>query len=213
MIAREDLLALFDLQGQTLDRIHWSWLPDIAPELASRAQLSPQGRRWLANRLSESSPALFSLHAASSPTALALDQARWLMTLLQNPLECALDLGSLALAANVRKVITRAGVSKLRTVLGPTRYARVVSGSAPAIADVAKVSETAGLEDLSERLIRCGALELSAFASSLHPALGASVRLSFEREWWNFSSAPLLAPAVAQACLELRAPQGGGNDV
>jgi hypothetical protein len=212
MIAREDLLTLFELQGQTIDRIHPSWLPEIAPELGSAARVSPQGRRWLANRLSEVSPPLFSLPAASSPTALALHQARWFMTLLQNPLECALDLGSLALAASVRTVITRAGVSKLRTVLGPTRYSRVLSGPGEATNAAATAGSVSAPEDLSERLIRCGAHELAAYAAFLHPALAASVRLSFECNWWDTLPAPLLTPAVAAACLKLRAPRDGDGD-
>jgi hypothetical protein len=212
MIAREDLVALFELQAQTMDRTHPSWLPEIAPELRSAARGSPQGRRWLASRLNEVSPILFSLPDASSPTPFALHQARWLTTLLQNPLECALDLGSLALAANVRTVITRAGVSKVRTVLGPTRYARVLAGSVEATNAPAAAGAVSLPAELSDRLIRCGAHELAVYAAFLHPALGESVRLSFECNWWDSPSAPMLAPAVAAACLKLSAPRGGGGD-
>ena len=209
MIAHEDLVALFDLQGQTTERIHPSWLPEMAPELVSAARGSPAARRWVANRLSRVSPMLFNLSTASSPTPIPLHQARWLITLLQSPLECALDLGSLALAATVRTVITRAGVSRLRTVLGPTRYARVLSGPTPLTAGS---SSGGAQEDISERLVRCGAHELAAYAAFLHPALGESVRLSFECSWWDAVPAPLLAPAVAETCLQLRAQPGGGGD-
>jgi hypothetical protein len=217
VIAREDLVALFDLQSQTIERVHPSWLPDISPELSWGARGSPAGRRWLANRLSQVSSSLFSLPVDSDPAAeLALHPTRWFMILLKNPLECALDLGSLALAASVRRVITRVGVSRLRAVLGEPRYERVLSAPTPpaagascvhSIADPALVSG-----DITQQLTRCGAHELAGYATYLHPALADSVKLSFECNWWDIVPPPLLAPSVAEACLRVRASHSGDGD-
>jgi hypothetical protein len=211
VIAREELGALFELQGQTLERIHPSWLPELAPELGSAALDSATGRRWLANRLSKVSASLFGLPAdADHGTAPALLRAGWFIILLQNPLECALDLGSLALATSVRTVISRAGVSALRSVLGDTRYERALSAAAAPEAPANDLAFVSG--DVAERLIRCGAHELAAYASHLHPALGDSVKLSFECNWWDVAAPPLLAPSVAEACLRVRSSDGESAD-
>jgi hypothetical protein len=196
----EDAKIWFDVQVQTLERVHSSWLPGIAPELLGQARQFALGRRWLANRLSTVSPVLFGLPADLGPEALEeLRAAAWLAPLVAAPIERALDLGSLAMAATVRTLVNRAEVIKLRAALGAERYARVLA--APA-ADAPPVSAAAGgAHDIVEQLIRCGASELAGYADSLHPAWGESVRLTFERDWWLDAAAPSLTPAAAEACL------------
>ena len=210
MTLSEELQTWFDLQRETLVRVHASWLPGIPVELLKVARKSALGRRWLAKRLAAASPTLFGRPAPpDSGSASGLVSAAWLMPLLRDSLECALDLGSLALASTVRTIIKGSAVVKLRAALGPARYIRVLT-STPAPSQTAKPqAPPATLTDtdeneIVERLIRCGAVELAAYAEHLHPAWGESVRLTFERGWWRNMLVPQLIPDVAEAALRLR---------
>jgi hypothetical protein len=202
MIALADRRAWFDLQNQVIERVHVSWLPQIAPELCLCARRTVTGRRWLANELSGSRSPLFGLPAESGPgCAHDLHRSQWLAVLLRDPLECALDLGSLALATTVRTVVTRPLVSRLRAVLGGERYERALR--APGLDATEEVSDTSG--DIIDSLTRRGAHELAAYSASVHPALGESVKFCFECNWWDCITTPLLSTAVAESCLR---PQG-----
>jgi hypothetical protein len=196
----EDVKIWFDVQLQTLQRVHPSWLPGIPPELQTQARKLSLGRRWMANRLSTVSPVLFGLPTELGPDAVAeLRAAAWLAPLVAEPIESALDLGSLAMAATVRTLVNRSEVVRLRATLGPERYARVLKSVAePAQGTVAFDSSN---DDIVERMIRRGAMELAGYADGLHPAWGESVRLTFERDWWLDASSPSLTPAAAEACL------------
>jgi hypothetical protein len=149
---------------------------------------------------------LFGLPAELDSDAInRLRAAAWLAPLVADPFECALDLGSLAMASTIRTLVNRPEVVKIRGALGPERYARVLAyQAAPAQSAPATA---AGDLDIVARLVRCGAAEFAGFADSLHPAWGESVRLTYERAWWFDACAPSLTPAVAQACLRSRIQQ------
>jgi hypothetical protein len=199
----QDPKAWFDVQGETLRRVHSSWLPGIPVELVAQARRLSLGRRWLAKRLCIVSPVLFGLpEELGSDAAAGLHAGAWLAPRLREPLECALDLGSLAMAATVRTLVNRPEVVKLRAALGIERYARVLA--APALPSQ-QAPEPARADhdtrDIVDRIVRCGAAELAGFADSLHPAWGESVRLTFERGWWSDVPSPTLTAGAAEACL------------
>jgi hypothetical protein len=195
-----DAKIWFEVQVHTLGRVHPSWLPGIPPDLLAQARKQSLGRRWMSNRLSTVSPVLFGLPEELGPDAVAeLSAAAWLAPLVADPIERALDLGSLTMAATVRTLVNRSEVIKLRAALGADRYARVLAIAV----DPAEIASAPSSDDhdIVEQLIRCGARELAGFADSLHPAWGESVRLTFERGWWFDVASPRLTPAAAEACL------------
>ena len=136
---REDRQVWLDLQRQTLERVHPSWLPSLAAELVVVARRHSAGRRFLAARLHKFAPVLLSLPleraSATGPErpaqARRLGEAAWLRTALKEPVERALDLGSHVLAPTLRTVVTRSAVAQLRTALGAERYERILAGNRP----------------------------------------------------------------------------------
>jgi len=212
MIAHEDRQAWYDLQVHTLLRLHPSWLAPLAAPLVIEARNSPLGRRWLANRLSAVCPVLLDIPRETGPaSAPALGQATWLRNVLQNPLERALDLGSLALASTLRTMVTRSAVAQLRTLLGAERYQRILTAAEISRGNGPSPLEGASGHDLAERLARCGAAELASYATAVHPALGESVRLTFECSWWHPEPEAVLPPEVAERCLRLQCERAGGS--
>jgi hypothetical protein len=201
----EDATLWFEVQVETLKRVHSSWMPGVPIELLTQARKLALGRRWLAKRLSSVSPVLFGLPAELDSDSVArLKAAAWIAPLVADPLECALDLGSLAMAVTIRTLVNRPEVVKIRGALGPERYARVLSSpAAPTLPPPVPVGDL----DIVERMIRCGAAEFAVFAEGLHPAWGESVRLTYERSWWFEACPPSLSPAVAGACLRRRIHQ------
>ena len=200
MFLPADAQIWFDVQIETLKRVHSSWLPGVPIDLLTQARKLALGRRWLAKRLSTVSPVLFGLPVELDSDAVArLKAAAWLAPLVADPLQCALELGSLAMAATLRTLVNRPEVVKIRGALGPERYARVLASPlAPAKPPAAAA---AGEADMVERLIRCGAAEFAGLADWLHPAWGESVRLTYERSWWFDACSPSLSPATAETCL------------
>src|SRR5438045_3943247 len=93
------------------------------------------------------------LHWTGVRHALRLRAATWLVPLVADPLECALDLGSLAMAATLRTLVNRPEVVKIRGALGPERFARVLAS--PAASSQSSPVPPAGDLDMVERLIRC----------------------------------------------------------
>lgn len=88
----------FNVQVETLKRVHSSWLPDIPLELLAQARKLPLGRRWLARRLVAVSPMLFGLPMELNSDAVArLKAAAWLAPLAAEPMECAIRLGTLVM--------------------------------------------------------------------------------------------------------------------
>jgi hypothetical protein len=206
----EDATLWFEVQVETLKRVHSSWVPGVPIELLTQARKLPLGRRWLARRLDTMSPVLFGLPALmDSESVDRLRAAVWLAPLVADPLECALDLGALAMAATLRALVNRPEIQKIRGALGPERFARVLAS--PVAQTPPAAAAPAGDLDMIERLIRSGAAEFAAFADSLHCAWGESVRLTYERAWWLDVSSPGLTPAMAESCLRLRTqpPPGG----
>ena len=63
MFLPEDAQIWFNVQVETLKRVHSSWVPDVPIELLTQARKLPLGRRWLAKRLGTVSPVLFGLPA------------------------------------------------------------------------------------------------------------------------------------------------------
>lgn len=214
--APEDFQPWLALQHETTERVHSSWFPAVSADLVVRARQSSLGRRWLANRLAMVSPLLFGIpYETQALPARSLRDAEWLRTCLREVSECALDVGSLTLAVTVRTMVTRSEVVRLRAVLGTERYERLLSaataisaGSQSAAFGAVTRSEADWRgNDLLEHLLQRGAREMAAYASMLHPALGESVRLSFECNWWDVESTPLLAPKAIESCLRLRNQQ------
>jgi hypothetical protein len=202
----EDATLWFEVQVETLKRVHSSWLPGVPIELLTQARKLALGRRWLAKRLATISPVLFGLPSELDSEAVTrLRAAAWVAPLAAEPLESALDLGSLAMAATIRTLVNRPEVVKIRGALGPERYARVLAYHVPPSQPPA--APPAGDLDMVERLIRCGAAEFAAFADTLHPAWGESVRLTYECSWWIDLHYPTLTPAIAEACLRQRIQQ------
>jgi hypothetical protein len=202
----EDATLWFEVQVETLKRVHSSWLPEIPIDLLTQARKLALGRRWLARRLATISPVLFGLPAQLDSDAVTrLRAAAWLAPLAAEPLECALDLGALAMAASIRALVNRPEITKIRSALGPERFARVLA--AHVAPSQSPPMPPAGDLDMMERLIRCGAAEFAAFADTVHPAWGESVRLTYECSWWLDAHAPSLTPAMAEACLRHRIHQ------
>jgi len=52
----EDAEIWFNVQVETLKRVHSSWLPGVPIDLLTQARKLALGRRWLAKRLSTVSP-------------------------------------------------------------------------------------------------------------------------------------------------------------
>ena len=203
MFLPEDAQVWFNVQIETLKRVHSSWLPGVPIDLLTQARKLALGRRWLAKRLSVVSPVLFGLPVDLDSDAVArLKAAAWLAPLVADPLECALELGSLAMAPTLRTLVNRPEVVKIRGALGPERYARVLS-SPVAPTQPPAAAAAAGELDMVERLIRCGAAEFAGLADSLHPAWGESVRLTYERSWWFDACSPSLSAAAAETCLRV----------
>ena len=99
MFLPEDAQIWFNVQVETLKRVHSSWLPDVPLELLAQARKLPLGRRWLSRRLSTVSPMLFGLPTELDSDGVArLKAASWLAPFVAEPMECAIKLGSLALA-------------------------------------------------------------------------------------------------------------------
>jgi hypothetical protein len=200
--ASDDLKPWFDLQSATLNRVHSSWFRNIEPQLIEAARRDALGRRWLANQLATLSPALFSLTQWRSDAAARLSASAWLAQPLEDPMECALELGGVALAAALRTVVTRDGVMKLRLALGAPRYDRVLQSNAVATDSTERPVWTSGaVEAITDHVARRGAMELAGYAANVHPAWGESVRLSFERWWWMSPSEWTLPAAVVEASL------------
>ena len=217
-----EVAAWFDLQRATVEQVHPSWLPGLAAELVVAARRTPTGRRWLANQLSKVTPLLFDLPSGVGPASVhELYDLGWFRAALREPLERALDLGSLLLAARLRTVVSRSAVTHLRTMLGAQRYERALTASSAntAAPDVPRVSmQTSDAADvLVGQVLHHGAHELAAYAAHLHPALALSVKLSFERNWWSYAYPSLLHPDTVAACLGLSGSSnqpctdGGGN--
>lgn len=205
MLSPHEQQLWLDLQRETLTRVHASWLPSIPPPLVAVARERAIGRRWLATPLAAASPILFGRPSLSDARSAArLVRASWLLPLLKVSLDCALDLGSIALGATVRKIVKRTAVVKLRAALGTDRYAQILRSQGGPAEDSATplMDENA----VMERLTRSGVAELIAYADRLHPAWGESFKLTFEREWCSGKSAPPeLLPDIVEAALRSRA--------
>ena len=205
----EDAVLWFGVQVETLKRVHSSWLPDVPIELLTQARKLALGRRWLAKRLSSASPVLFGLPGELDSEGVdRLRAAAWIAPLVADPLECALDLGSLAMASTLRALLNNPEAVKIRSALGPDRYARVIA--TPVAPAQAAPQPAANDFDIVERIIRCGAAEFACFAEALHPAWAESVRLTYERSWWFDPSVPSLMPRAAEACLKWRVQHPAG---
>jgi hypothetical protein len=201
--ASDDLKPWFDLQSATLNRVHPSWFRNIEPQLILAARRDALGRRWLANQLSSSSPALFSLTVWRSDAADRLRATAWLAQPLEDPMECALELGGMALAAALRTVVNRDGVMKLRLALGAARYDRILQSNVVATGSMERPVWTSGeVESITDHVARRGAMELAGYADNAHPAWGESVRLSFERWWWMGPSEWTLPATVVEVSLQ-----------
>ncbi len=208
-LTSEEIEFWFDLQRETVERAHPSWLPESDPELVVAARGTKTGRRWLANRLSSAATLLFALPSGvGRASARELYRFEWFRPALQDPVESALDLGSFVLAARLRTVVSRRAVTRLRTMLGVQRYERALSASPPGstAAGMPWTTLQTGeeIEVLVGQVLHHGAHELAAYAGSLHPALAESVKLSFECGWWSSLYPTSLDPATVSACLAVR---------
>lgn len=202
----QTLQVWFDLQSATLRRVHASWFAGVSPELIATARARSLGRRWLANQLSTAHPLLFELpHDIGAEAMEGLRRAEWLMPLVEDAEQCALDLGAIALAPTLRTVVARSAVVKLRQVLGTERYERMLAAATKATGSKSDDHVlTEADESIVESVLRCGAWELAEFAERLHPLWGESVRLSFEREWWQGDRARSLRQDEIQTLLRER---------
>ena len=199
--ASDDLRPWFDLQSATLDRLHPSWFRHIEPKLIQAARRNRLGRRWLANHLAVISPALFSLTVWRSEAAERLRAVAWLAQPLEDPMECALELGGVALAGALRTVVMRDDVMKLKLALGVSRYDRVLQfQAAPAAAE--QMAWTRGtVAEIADYVSRRGAAELASYADRAHPACSESVRLSFDRHWGSVITQGTLTSASVETSL------------
>lgn len=180
------------LQNATLADAHASWFRDIPEELLARAKTTPLGRRWMAGWLAAGHP-IFRQPASGLGDDDVLREHEWLCRPLAARLDFMLELAALALAPLLRAQVTREIVRRLRATLGEGTYQRMlhspVRGCSAAASGESDLfaSEAA----LKEGLLRQAAIELSAFARDLHPALEARVCLVF-------SEAVPALPASAQ---------------
>lgn len=194
MPTSDDLKSWFELQSATLDRVHPSWFPRIEPKLILAARRNPFGRRWLANYLERIGASLFSLAEWRAAAAARLATVAWLRQPLEEPMECAMELGGVALAAGLRTVVTRDGVMKLRLALGAPRYDRILQFQSSVGEHPPWANES--VEEIADHVARRGAMELAGYTENAHPAWGESVRLSFPRDWWSEAPAPWTLPAA-----------------
>jgi hypothetical protein len=200
VLAIDDLRLWLELQSATLDRVHHSWFAGADAALVARARRNPFGRRWLAMQLIRRRPILFSpTEWQKSNGTERLRGAAWLTRPLAEPTECALELGAMALAGLLRTIVARVDVMKLRVALGAVRYERVLA-SQVAAADRVATLDGLGV-DIVDHVLRRGATELAQYAAAAHPAWGESVRLSFERLWWDGTQQGSLTPALVEAAL------------
>jgi hypothetical protein len=198
----QDIRAWFDLQRETIERVHPSWLPSIDPDLVIAARQSTVGRRWLANQLTTINPLLFALPRGVGPGCVQdLQPLGWFTTALRQATDCALDLGALALAPRLRTVITRPAVTQIRTTLGQDRYERALAAPIPG-----PTLPPDDVTSLLEEILPRGAHELAEHAAQLHPALAESVKLTFDSHWWDSPATPTLPPEIAADCLQRRVP-------
>jgi hypothetical protein len=202
----QTLQPWFDLQSATLRRVHASWFAEISPELIATAHTRSLGRRWLANQLSRAHPMLFELpHDIGLEAMDGLRRAEWILPLVEDAEQCALDIGAVALAPTLRTIVAHSAVSRLRQVLGTERYERMLAAATKATGSASDNSVlTEADESIVESVVRCGAWELAEFAERLHPMWGESVRLSFEREWWQGDWPRALRQDEIQAILRQR---------
>lgn len=208
LLKPQALQTWFDLQSATLRRVHASWFGPGAAELIALARTRPLGRRFLANRLGREQPLLFELPQDTSDLAMqVLRKAEWVLPIMEDAEGCALDLGSLALAPTLRTIVARSAVMKLRQVLGTERYEKMLAAAAVASGANSDHVLTEADEGIVESVLRCGAWELEGFAASLHPLWAESVRLSFEREWWQGERTYSLRGDAIEATLRLRLQQ------
>lgn len=206
----DEIHCWLDLQRETLERLHPSWLPTIEAGLQVAARRSGSGRRWLANQLCATRPLLFALPRGVGPASVhTLLPHQGFRLILQEPVERALDLGSFAIAARLRTVVSRPAVARLRTLLGVERYERALHTSAansPAVAMPWLAMQSGEeIEVMVGQALHHGAHELAAHAAQLHPALAESVKLSFESRWWHSEYPTILDFHTVAACLQLRA--------
>jgi hypothetical protein len=158
------------------------------------ARRNPLGRRWLANYLARIGASLFSLAEWRPDAADRFATVGWLKQPLEEPMECAMELGGVALVAALRTVVTRDGVMKLRLALGAPRYDRVLQFQYAA--DERPQWTSGSVEEIADHVARRGAMELAGYTENAHPVWGESVRLSFPRDWWSESPAPWTLPAA-----------------
>jgi hypothetical protein len=219
------LQAWPELQRVALDDAHASWLPGAPraalPDLLAQARRSPLGRRWIAQQLVRAAPQLLGRPAPAAPIDEAqLAAADWLLRPLNAavlPLsELLLELGAMALAAELRAVVARRGFACLRAVLGEARHERALREGPQAAAAVVRPAEFNRALDSQLRLRSLvrnqGIAELEACAATVHVAACERVRLACERDWTAVQCSARLEPSYTAALVraQLTQPEDAG---
>ena len=110
------------LVARTVDDVDAAWVGGADAALLERMRASKRGRRLIARHLAQqSAPALMSLRGID--VMPALPDCDWIFESGDTLRSRIADLGTLALAPGLRKLVDRQAVQRLRRLLGPVRYA------------------------------------------------------------------------------------------
>lgn len=122
MSAPDGFEAWQRLVSRSVDDVDPGWIAGADETLLAELRGSRRGRRWLARHLArESAPALMSLRGIEIMPVLP--DCEWIFENGATLRSRIADLGTLALAPGLRKLVDRNAVRALRRLLTPARYA------------------------------------------------------------------------------------------
>ncbi len=206
------------LTALTVDDCHPLWLSGADATLLEAARQSPRGRRLLARRLAHhAAPAVFSLSAID--VLASLPDCDWVLADGSVLRSRVADLGVLALAPGLRKLVDRAAVRELRASLGTQRYEWLLAGGLDIDARIGDVWQLQGWR-LVDRLVadrtnfrhlieRRGLHEIGGALLGAPALLRQRVRSLFAPGARNGSAQPWLPPGCALQLLRT----GGSDEV
>lgn len=206
------------LTARTVDDCHPHWLMGVDAQLFDAARQAPRTRRLVARRLAqEAAPAVFSLTAMD--VLATLPNCDWILAdggVLRSRVA---DLGVLALAPGLRKLVGRAAVRELRVSLGSRRYEWLLSGGLDIDARISDVWQLQGWR-LVDRYVtnrshfrqlieHRGLHEICGALSGAPALLQQRVRSLFAPSARDGGAQPWLPPGCALRLLR----DGGSDDV
>ncbi|MFK8014894.1 MAG: hypothetical protein AB8G17_05605 [Gammaproteobacteria bacterium] len=204
------------LVARAVDDCDAAWVPGADAALLTALRASPTGRRLLARCLANGvAPALMNVPAID--VLATLPQCDWVLDRGEQLRSRIADLGCLALAPGVRKLVDRNAVRSLRTALGGKRYDWLLGSGAELDGQMSEVRRLKGWrlvdqfmgdEDAFVRLIiERGLDEIGGALTGAPVLLRERVRLLFPPSDTGNTADPWLPPGRA-----LRLMREGGSD-